>query len=191
MVNETWRVGNPLVVDIVAPMDNIDPSAPAMATGGTLNVKIFEKPSRTRVTADVAGAATLVYLSDVSAYAVGDYVALELVDGTVEQLEITAIDVDTLELTLDTGPSDDVQAGTDAFKALLAGSGVAGAEYGTPAVDSELWGYIAEIPWPANSTYEYTRGLELLLRATLDVAGSGAHWERSWVVTIVEQYVRV
>jgi hypothetical protein len=190
MSDQIWRVGNPLVVDIVAPIDKIDPSAPALATGGTLNVKVFEKNSRQRVTIDVAPAAVLVYLNDTSDYSASDRIALELADGTIEQLDITSIDQATNEITLTSGPSDTVKAGTQAYVALLASSGVAGAEYGTAALDSEDWGYIAEIPWPPTSGYEWTRGLTLLVLATLDVAGSGAHWERIWPITITDQYDR-
>lgn len=182
----TWPIGNNLLIDLIAPLDELDPSAKVvMDSATTITGHALSKRAKSVATAVEAAAAVTITLESVVNFAVGDEILIEETDGTFTRHPITVIDTATKIVTFTTGLT--VGSGIEARVWKTYGSAViTGVSYGTAAVAETNWGYVFDFPYDYDS--ELTRGLQLEIMAVLHKTSTGAHYTRTWNVIMSESY---
>lgn len=181
--NVTWYMNNPLLLDIVAPIDHADPSALVVVDAADVSVYVLDKVAKTVTTA--AGATVTVIPIQKDVFAAGDVLYIE--DEAAEFFKVTVSDASTVgEVTVT--PACSFSIGGRVWKAYgdsasYASIDVSG-EYGTAALTSSNWGYVVEIPYTYDSRLR--RDLTLEVYAVLTKTGTGARYTRAWDVIMAE-----
>lgn len=178
----TWYKGNELLLDIVAPLDGQDPSAPVVMDSAVGAGYLFDKRIRVNITGTAAGAQMTLPVDDTSELAVGDRMVVMLEDGSLQQLT-----VDTLtatQITFTANLTDSVHAGSLLRKVVGVSAAVVGAAYGTPAVGTSNWGYT----FGFDHQYSPFSGRDMLIEAyvRLEKVATGAVYSRSWDVAVAD-----
>ncbi len=182
--NVTWFQGNNLLLDVVAPLDHIDPSVPAvMDSATTVQAHLFSKEVKSTATGAESAAALTITLEKVVGLAVGDVLTIEETDGSFTRHPVTIIDTATNLVTFTTGLAAGSAVGARVWK-TYGSAVVTGAFYGTAATDTTTWGYVFDFAYTYDA--KLRRGLRLEAMAVLHKTSTGAHYTRTWDVIVAE-----
>jgi hypothetical protein len=111
--------------------------------GSTCSFKVFDANKESVLTADEAGAQTVISVDGPAKFDVGDTVEIPLDSGSIHSANIDSIELDDGTVTINTGLPSQASAGKR-IKAIL-GSEVTMDEYGTPKIGTRDWGFIGTI----------------------------------------------
>ena len=144
-MNGTARRFSDGSVRITGVVDHSTPSAPVTVSSATaVTGRLYNGLQRSRVTATLAAAGTVLYVQDATHFAVGDSVEVRLDDTTtLHSTTIAGIPSTDEFVTL----SDAIPAGRNApagtwLQKPIGSSFDMNTAYGTPAVNSYDWGFI-------------------------------------------------
>lgn len=185
----TWNIGNSLLLDVVAPLDHIVPSAPTAVTGAvdsgadTVKGYLFSRRVKSVLTGDEDASALTITVESVKGLVVADIITIEESDGSFTRHPVTIIVADTKVITFTTGLSAGAKAGARYWK-TYGSAPVVGVEYGTAAATETDWGYVYEFPYTYDSKLRRDEKLEAM--AVLHLDSTGAHYTQSWDVIMAE-----
>lgn len=178
----TWRKGNSLLVILPAMKDLADPGTPVVATGGVMTVYVLDELAQDELSAAAITSATTLFVRDSDPLTIGDAVIIQLDDGVRHAATISDIP-NPGELTITPGIASGAGVGARVIRKV--GAPITGSEYGTASIDTEDWGYVAEVVWSYGDVV-LDEGMRILIEAVVDVSGTGAHYEKAWSVVRAE-----
>lgn len=181
-----WYRGNHLLLDVVAPLDKVDPSAHVvMDAATTIQAHIFSKRTKSTASAAEAAAAVTITLDDLTDLAVGDVITIEESDGNFTRHPVTVLAPTTKIVTFTTGLTVGSVIGARVWKTYGAAV-VTGVAYGTADVAKTDWGYVFDVPYTYDTTIRRNENLEAM--AVLHKTSTTAHYEQLWDVILAEAY---
>lgn len=188
--NVTWPLGNSLLLDCVAPMDYGDPSTPVavVASGGSVTVTGHILSARVKgvtLNASNAGSNSGILLDprEGANFTAGDRILIE--HGVRTYGRYTLVGETNGNLTISPALTAFTKVGARIWK-TFGGAALAGSLYGTPSNVTQNWGYVMEAPYDYDGDLRRAQSLEAL--AIVSQAGTGAHWQHVWKVSIAEEY---
>lgn len=190
-----WRRGNPLTLDIAAPLDKADPSAHLVVDAAVATGYLYDRRKQSEaILGNTGGAVSIVRINpdDTGKFAIGDIFELfQDYDTTRFSDTITTIDTATGDIGFAGTTTAGWAIGGRFIKRL--GAPIVGAAYGTPALTSVDWGYTVQ--FPAEHGQIATGGIdelqELLAEVVLFKVATGARLERSWDVLRTDPRLRL
>lgn len=181
-----WYRGNHLLLDLVAPLDHLDPSTPVvMDSATTIQAHMFSKQTKSTASKVEAAAALTITLDDLTDLAVGDIITIEESDVTYTRHPVTVIDTTTKVVTFTTGLTVGSVIGARVWKTYGAAV-VTGVAYGTADVAKDDWGYVFDFPYTYDT--EILRNELLEAMTVLHKNSTSAHYEKLWDVMQPEAY---
>lgn len=182
-----WYMNNPMLFDVVAPIDGLDPSVKVVMDAAVADLYVFDKLQKTVTTASGAGVTIIPIQAD--QFVNGDVLRIETDPDAFTKATIT--DASTAgQVTVDTSVT--FAKGARVWKAY--GDSVGhnpvniGTNYGTAKLvldTGETWGYAIEVPYTYDSTL-CRRDLVLECYMVIVKAGTGARYVTFWDVIMAE-----
>lgn len=176
----TWSIGRPIQFDIIAPIDEQDPSVPVVMDAATAIGWLFNKRVRTQITADALITDTSLIVNDTSDYLSGDTVVVMHEDGSLGSYLLAVPPPDLTTLTIP-ALSDGVRKGALIKKSIIASS-KAGVAYGTASLEHQRWGYVVSWGYVDAPSAERDMLLEAYIR--VEKVATGAIYTESWDVIV-------
>lgn len=180
-----WRRGQQALVKLPYPLDNLDPSDPVAASGGTHTAYLYDAGLQSEVAVAAAASVNSLTLVSDPGWTIDDVLDVQQDDGTRHSIEVETADPVTKIITFSETTTDAISVGARAIRRI--GGLFTGSEYGTPSATSQDWGYVAHIPWNVEFIDEVQN---LIIEQVLEVAGTGAHFEEVYNVLFTRGLAR-